>query len=75
MLPMQVKCPQPVHCHTGSGVPQNRLREIAQSRASRSQFANRFSPTNSGTQRVCSFNATIRSRNSETFTNHVGIAL
>ena len=35
--------------HTGMGVPQYRLRETAQSRASRSQLANRFSLTNSGT--------------------------
>ncbi len=59
--PMHTRCPLS-HTHTGMQLPQYRLRLTAQSRASRSQFPNRFAPTASGTHRMRSLSSAIRSR-------------
>jgi hypothetical protein len=58
----------------GSGVPQKRLREMAQSRASFSQLANRPTFTESGTQCVASLLRTRRSLKLSTRTNQEGTA-
>ena len=57
-----MKSPSP-SVHTGSGVPQKRSRESAQSTLFASQFPKRPSRIVSGTQRMVRFNATMRSRN------------
>ena len=58
----------------GSGVPQNRLRLTAQSRASRSQLAKRPTFTDSGTHAVLSLAASSRSLMASTRTNQEGTA-
>src|SRR5699024_12057415 len=49
--------------HTGIGVPQYRFREMDQSRAPSSHLPNCPCLMCSGTQVICSFSSTIRSRN------------
>ena len=56
-------------------LPQNRLRDTAQSRASSSQLPKRLAPTFSGTQWILRLSAAIRSRSFSTLTNQVGMAL
>ena len=58
----------------GSGVPQTRFREIAQSMTPFSQLPNRPCLMCSGTQSTCSFAATTSSTNSVTRTNQDGTA-
>ncbi len=60
--------------HTGIGEPQYRLREIDQSRAPSSHLPNWPSRMCSGTQVICWFSSTIRSRNCVTCTNHESTA-
>ena len=60
--------------HTGSGEPQKRLRLIDQSRAPSSHLPNSPSRMCSGTQWICWFSSTMRSRIAVTFTNHELIA-
>ena len=55
--------------HTGIGDPQNRLREIDQSRAPSSHLPNWPSRMCAGTQVICWFSSIIRSRNWVTATN------
>jgi hypothetical protein len=59
--------------HTGTGAPQKRWRDTAQSRALASQSANRLSPTWPGTQWILRLFATSRSLNAVTRTNQLGI--
>ena len=56
--------------HTGIGEPQKRLRLIDQSRAPSSHLPNRPSRMCSGTQWICWFSSTMRSRIAVTFTYH-----
>ena len=56
--------------HTGIGAPQNRLREIAQSRAFSSHCPKRPSRTCSGTQSISWLWASRRSFSAVTRTNH-----
>ncbi len=62
-------------CQTGIGLPQNRFRLIDQSRAFDSHLPNWPCLTCSGTQVICSFSSTMRSRNAVTSTNHDETAL
>ncbi len=55
---------------TGIGLPQNRFREIDQSRAFSSHLPNWPSLTCSGTQVISWFSSTMRSLNVVTSTNH-----
>ena len=61
MLPTHFCALQLSQTQIGSGVPQNRSRESAQSLFSSSQLPNRPSPTSGGTQLICLFSAIIRS--------------
>ena len=61
--------------HTGIQLPQYRFLLIAQSLAFPSQFENRLSPINPGTQCVDLLSSTILSLIFSTLTNHVGMAL
>ncbi len=74
MEPMHTTVPVTSFTHRGSGVPQTRLREIAQSRAPSSQLPKRPSRMCSGTQCTCAFTASSRSRRDSTFTYQEGIA-
>ena len=56
--------------HTGTGLPQKRLRVIDQSRAFSNHLPNWPCLTLSGTQLMSSLLASIRSLNSVTLTNH-----
>ncbi len=56
--------------HTGTGLPQNRLRVIDQSRAFSSHLPNWPCWMWSGVQEICSFSSTMRSLNFDTATNH-----
>ena len=58
---MHMKSPSP-SVHTGSGVPQKRSRDSAQSTLLASQFPNLPSRMVSGTQLMVRFSSTIRSR-------------
>ena len=57
-------------CHTGTGLPQNRLRVIDQSRAFSSHLPNWPSLMCSGTQRISWLSSSIRSLIAVTSTNH-----
>ncbi len=63
------------HRQTGMGAPQNRLREIAQSRAPSSHLPKRPSRMCDGTQLICWFAASMRSLNFVTAMYHVGTVL
>ena len=65
----------PSQRHSGIGVPQKRLRLMAQSRASPSQLPKRFLPTDSGTQWMSWLCTAMRSLKASTFTNHTGTVL
>ena len=56
--------------HTGTGLPQNRLRVIDQSRAFSSHLPNWPSRMWSGTQLICWLSSIIRCLNAVTSTNH-----
>ena len=60
MLPTHFSMSHFSHTQMGSGVPQKRSRDKAQSLFSSSQFPNRPSPTSGGTQWICLFNSIIR---------------
>ena len=60
---------------TGIGLPQNRLREIDQSRVFSSHLPNWPSLMCSGTQRICWLRSSIRSRILVVLTNHDDTAM
>ena len=72
---MQITSDKSSFAQIGIGVPQNRFRDTAQSRASFNQLWNRPSFTSLGTQYVCLLFSTTRSLISSTLTNHDGTAL
>ena len=59
-----------VDFHTGTGLPQKRLRVIDQSRAFSSHLPNEPSLMWSGTQRICWLSSISRSLTAVTSTNH-----
>ena len=75
MAPMQTSWPQVSQDQMGMGVPQKRLREMFQSRASLIQLPKRPEPMASGTQWICLLCSTMRSRSAVTRTKRVGTAL
>ena len=70
---MQIASPSGLR-QIGSGVPQKRLREMAQSRAFSSHLPNRPSRRCSGTQEVALLASTSCSLIASTFTNQVDTA-
>ena len=74
MEPGTSSVPQLPQRHTGMGVPQKRLRETDQSRASAIQFLKRPVPMWAGTQLMSSLHSSSLSRFSATFTYQLEMA-
>src|SRR5208283_3401677 len=58
-LPTHFRCPHFSHTQIGSGVPQYRSRDSAQSLFSSSQLPKRPEPVSAGIQLICLFNSII----------------
>ncbi len=72
--PMHVSVPQSSQRHTGSGVPQNRSRDNAQSTLFSSQSPKRPCLMCSGCQPMVSFSRSSSALYADVRANHVGLA-